>query len=174
MCPMLSHRIAIIYLVPSLPTVSSDPPESTAGSCIAFYSVLLRMGFTYAPPVTRRAVVSYTALPTLPGYPGGIFLLHFPWSHLHRTLSGILPYEARTFLTCSLSSLQPRSSVKLTNSNFNINKIFCQAHLTNHCPSLPIGCSFILIGSYSLYVKLLLIIFINQSSHHQQTLLQGN
>ena len=26
------------------------------------------------------------------------FLLHFPWSHLHRTLSGILPYEARTFL----------------------------------------------------------------------------
>ena len=28
------------------------------------------------------------------------FLLHWPWSHLHRTLSGILPYEARTFLTC--------------------------------------------------------------------------
>ena len=27
------------------------------------------------------------------------FLLHWPWSHLHRTLSGILPYEARTFLT---------------------------------------------------------------------------
>jgi len=26
------------------------------------------------------------------------FLLHYPWSHLHRTLSGILPYEARTFL----------------------------------------------------------------------------
>ena len=31
---------------------------------------------------------------------GGYFLLHFPGSHLHRTLSGILPYEARTFLTC--------------------------------------------------------------------------
>jgi len=27
--------------------------------------------------------------------------LHFPGSHLHRTLSGILPYEARTFLTCT-------------------------------------------------------------------------
>ena len=26
------------------------------------------------------------------------FLLHFPGSHLHRTLSGTLPYEARTFL----------------------------------------------------------------------------
>ena len=31
--------------------------------------------------------------------PGGIFLLHWPWSRLHRTLSGILPCEARTFLT---------------------------------------------------------------------------
>ena len=28
-----------------------------------------------------------------------LFLLHFPGSHLHRTLSGILPYEARTFLS---------------------------------------------------------------------------
>ena len=44
---------------------------------------------------------------------GGYFLLHFPGSHLHRTLSGILPYEARTFLTCSLSFLQPRSLVLL-------------------------------------------------------------
>lgn len=44
---------------------------------------------------------------------GGLFLLHFPGSHLHRTLSGILPCEARTFLTCSLSSLQPRPSVRL-------------------------------------------------------------
>ena len=35
---------------------------------------------------------------------GGLFLLHWPGSHLHRTLSGILPYEARTFLTCSLSA----------------------------------------------------------------------
>ena len=31
-----------------------------------FDSVLLRMGFTYALPVTREAVVSYTALPPLP------------------------------------------------------------------------------------------------------------
>ena len=32
-------------------------------------------------------------------FPGGISLLHWPWSRLHRTLSGILPCEARTFLT---------------------------------------------------------------------------
>ena len=67
------------------------------------------MGFTYAPPVTRKAVVSCTALPPLPDSGiariGGIFLLHFPWSRLHRTLSGILPCEARTFLTCGLSTL---------------------------------------------------------------------
>ena len=29
---------------------------------------------------------------------GGIFLLHFPWSRLRRTLSGTRPYGARTFL----------------------------------------------------------------------------
>ena len=46
------------------------------------------------------------SLPTLPGSdPGGTFLLHYPWSHLHRTLSGILPCEARTFLTCCLSAI---------------------------------------------------------------------
>ena len=28
----------------------------------------------------------------------GIFLLHFPWSRLHRALPGVLPYGARTFL----------------------------------------------------------------------------
>ena len=44
----------------------------------------------------------------------GLFLLHWPWSHLHRTLSGILPYEARTFLVCGLSAMQPRSFVLLT------------------------------------------------------------
>ncbi len=35
----------------------------------------------------------------------GIFLLHCPGSRLHQTLSGILPCEARTFLSCSLSAL---------------------------------------------------------------------
>ncbi len=35
---------------------------------------------------------------------GSLFLLHFPWSRLHRTLSGILPCEARTFLTCHTDS----------------------------------------------------------------------
>ena len=87
----------------SSPMTFSDPPEGTTGSRIALCSVLLRMGFTCAPAVTGRAVVSYTAFPPFPCMQGSLFLLHFPWSHLHRTLSGILPCEARTFLVCALS-----------------------------------------------------------------------
>ena len=59
--------------------------------------------------LTRLYTASYTQSeePATPFLPhnlsvGGIFLLHWPWSHLHRTLSGILPCEARTFLTCML------------------------------------------------------------------------
>ncbi len=63
----------IIYLDLPLPAGSSDPPENTAGNCIVFYSVLLRMGFTCAPVVTNRAVVSYTAFPPLPAKPAVYF-----------------------------------------------------------------------------------------------------
>lgn len=65
----------IIYLVLLLPAVSSDLPESRPGKPVALCLVLLRMGFTCAPPVTRRAVVSYTAFPPLPGSaPQGLLL----------------------------------------------------------------------------------------------------
>ena len=60
---------------------------------------LLRIGFTFAPCYheCRWALTS-------PFHPYitklcGLFLLHFPWSHLRRTLSVILLFEARTFLT---------------------------------------------------------------------------
>ena len=43
---------------------------------------------------------------TLTGeYPAVCSLLHFPGSHLHRPLAGILPCEARTFLSCVLSAI---------------------------------------------------------------------
>ena len=81
-----------------------------------------------ASSVTRRTVVSYTAFPPLPqccqAASGGISLLHYPWSRLHRTLSGILPYEARTFLTCFYK--QPRSSVLLAPCYFSTPYLFCQ------------------------------------------------
>ena len=56
----------IIYLGRLLPAASSNLPKAS-GPRQRFCSVLLRMGFTYAPSVTREAVVSYTALPPLPG-----------------------------------------------------------------------------------------------------------
>ena len=55
----------IIYLGRLLPAASSDLPEA-GGPRHCFCSVLLRMGFTCALPVTRKAVVSYTAFPPLP------------------------------------------------------------------------------------------------------------
>ena len=55
----------IIYLGRLLPAASSNLPKA-GGPRQRFCSVLLRMGFTYALPVTREAVSSYLAIPTLP------------------------------------------------------------------------------------------------------------
>ena len=94
----------IIFLELLLPITSSDLPKSRSGKSIALHPFrvfgLASDGVYMAPHVTMRTVVSYTAFPPLPACAGGISLLHWPWSHLHRTLSGILPYEARTFLNC--------------------------------------------------------------------------
>lgn len=105
-----------IYLGLPSPAASSNLPEAD-GQPYASCSVLLRVGFTCAPPVTRRAVVSYTALPPyLPGrsLKGGTFLLHCPWSRLRQTLSGTLPCEARTFLSRGLAVSRQRPPVLLT------------------------------------------------------------
>ena len=54
----------------------------------------------YREPVLPSVPVSsYLAFPPLPPFGGGISLLHFPWGRPRRTLSVILPCEARTFLT---------------------------------------------------------------------------
>ena len=63
----------IICLILPLPEGSSDPPESTTGSRIAFYSVLLQMEFTCARSVTTTAVVSYTAFPPLPSIKKAVY-----------------------------------------------------------------------------------------------------
>ena len=55
-------------------------------------------------------------LSTLTRKAGGLFLLHCPWSRLRQTLSGTLPFEARTFLSCILSVMQQRPSVLLRTS----------------------------------------------------------
>ena len=94
----------IIYLAVPSPAQSSNLPgqcclerQPTGRRSVLFG--LASDGVYMAAPVTSRTVVSYTAFPPLPGSPGGIFLLHFPGSRLHRLLAGILPCEARTFLS---------------------------------------------------------------------------
>ena len=72
-------HVIIIYLVLLLPAGSSDLPESTTGRRIAFCSVLLRMEFTCARPVTRTAVVSYTAFPPLPWKPWRFISVALVW-----------------------------------------------------------------------------------------------
>ncbi len=88
-----------------------------------------------ANDVTTVTVVSYTAFPPLQTYVCGIFLLHYSGSHLHRTLSGILPYEARTFLTCHAAA----ATIRPTHINIskchsvNLNTFYskCKASVIN-------------------------------------------
>jgi len=64
------------------------------------------MGFTQPYPLPDKR---WSLTPPFHPYRlrGGYFLLHFPESHLYRTLSGILPCEARTFLTSEWSRDRP-------------------------------------------------------------------
>ena len=92
----------IIYLGQPLPAGSSDPPESTTGSRIAFVSVLLRMEFTCARSVTTTAVVSYTAFPPLPSIKKAVY---FCCTGLGVTSTG--RYPASCPLKPGLSSSAP-------------------------------------------------------------------
>ena len=85
-----------------MPAGSSDPPESTTGSRIAFVSVLLRMEFTCARSVTTTAVVSYTAFPPLPSIKKAVY---FCCTGLGVTSTG--RYPASCPLKPGLSSSAP-------------------------------------------------------------------
>ena len=102
-----SDHLSRIYVTIDL----KQPTWDAAGNCIipriprrdSLFG-LASDGVYRACSVTKTAVSSYLAFPPLPYEYGGLFLLHWPGSRLHRTLSGILPYEARTFLTCKKCS----------------------------------------------------------------------
>lgn len=83
-------------------------------------------------------MVSYTPFSPLPET-GGSFLLHFPVSHLNLTLSGILLYEARTFLSCTWQqrpfTLVPLKSI-LSNSFLSRKSIFLNTNVAN-IPRFP-------------------------------------
>ncbi len=74
---------------------------------------------------------------------GGLFLLHFPGSRLRLTLSAILPYKARTFLTVIPFGVIPRNRSAELLTNYSTNFAFCQPSTKeNHgqvvylCPAL--------------------------------------
>ena len=92
----------IICLGHPLPDGSSDLPESTTVSRIAFVSVLLRMEFTCARSVTTTAVVSYTAFPPLPSIKKAVY---FCCTGLGVTSTG--RYPASCPLKPGLSSSAP-------------------------------------------------------------------
>ena len=109
--------MAIYPLLPS-PADSSDLPESRrAALCFLFG---LASNGVYICPACYQPGGSLLHCPStltcLLSQTGGIFLLHCPWSRLRQTLSGTLPFEARTFLSCILSVMQQRPSVLLRTS----------------------------------------------------------
>jgi len=82
----------VIYLDLSLPR-SSSRLLGTCGRQLCSSTALLRMGFA-GPPCLHDAGELLPHLSTLTErVPGCLFLLHCPWSRLHRPLTGILPWE---------------------------------------------------------------------------------
>ena len=102
-----------IYLGLPSPAGSSNLPESRRAALCSLFG-LASNGVYMDPSCYQESGGLLHHLSTLtPACRCGIFLLHFPWSRLRQTLSGILPCEARTFLICSLSALQLRPFVLL-------------------------------------------------------------
>ena len=111
----------VIPLGIPLPVCSSNLPERSAGSVIAFCLVLLRMGFGLPHIVTKCAVRPYRTFSPLPVLPQSshrrfCFLFHFPSCCHARPLAGILPCAARTFLPAAetarrLSALPARGGL---------------------------------------------------------------
>ena len=95
----------IIYLGRLSPIASSDQPETSGPHTFPFG---LASDGVYRDPCCYQqsgGLLHHLSTLTDGKSRSGIFLLHFPWSRLHRTLSGTLPCEARTFLTCCLSAI---------------------------------------------------------------------
>ena len=99
----------VIYIGPASPPGSSDLPESRRAALCSLFG-LASDGVYMCPACYQPGGSLLHCHSTLTGKAGGIFLLHCPWSRLRQTLSGILPCEARTFLSCGLSVSQQRPS----------------------------------------------------------------
>ena len=98
--------LTTIYLIRMLPYGSSHH-IGTRRAAVLSCRVLLRIGFA-GPYSLLHAGELLPRLSTLTVTShGGISLLHFPYGRPRLPLAAILPCEARTFLTHSLSALCP-------------------------------------------------------------------
>jgi len=74
-------------------------PEACAGHAWRFpMRPCCKWGLPCPRPLPCGAVRSYRTVSPLPGMPGGLFSVALSRGHPRRTLSGILPCAARTFL----------------------------------------------------------------------------
>lgn len=97
----------IIPLGDKLLCRSSNLPELWTGHPLSSYLVLLRVEFTLLHVVTNGTVRSYHTLSPLP-FSGSLLSVALVVGSRRRTLSGTLPFVARTFLsfTCPTRSCE--------------------------------------------------------------------
>ena len=94
-----------------LPHGHSGLFRSTTGRRIASVRTLHQVGFTARTCLQAAGeLLPRLSILTLLAQ-SGFFLLHFPWSCLHRPLAGTLPCDARTFLTVSRAIAWPPDSL---------------------------------------------------------------
>ncbi len=120
--------LTIIHLGLQLPAASCDIPLGPVRAApFKALTVLLRMGFT-------RRLCLHSPGELLPHRFGGMFLLHFPYSYLRRTLSVILALRspdfphayARDRLVC------PKHCIIIYSSTVNSITFICLLCLEEH------------------------------------------
>ncbi len=113
----------VIPLGIPLPVCSSNLPERSAGSVIAFCLVLLRMGFGLPHIVTKCAVRPYrTFYPCLccqSSHRRFCFLFHFPSRYRARPLTGILPCGAGLSSPYALRDTRRLSARPVCGADYN-------------------------------------------------------
>ena len=141
----MSDRICgrmIIYLGWLSPATSSDQPKAGGPRTLCFG--LASDGVYMCPPCCQGGGSLLHCPSTLTASGNarscGTFLLHFPWSRLHRTLSGILPCEARTFLTPDGNPAGPRSFVLLIVYGYAIVLLHMETRSANKLPDDRVLC----------------------------------
>lgn len=112
--PILTDGMAtVIPLGAQLPVPSSNLPGSVDRADPLPYLVLLRTGLAELVTSPCRLVGSYPTVSPLPPEGGGLLSVALSEDRSPWALPSVLPYEARTFLSRSLSALRQRPSVLL-------------------------------------------------------------